>query len=161
MTTSVRRSITVKAPVQRAWDVYTAGYGSWYPKEHFLGAAPAETVEYEPWAGGRWFERQTDGTELLWGKVRAWEPPGRLVLAWMVGGDWQCDPDPEHASEVEVTFTAVDPEHTEVVLEHRDIERHGSGAASIAGGVSDDSMGHALYLRRFAAVIEGRPVEEA
>lgn len=160
MTVSVRRSVTVKAPVQRAWDVYTAGYGSWYPKEHFLGAGPAETVGYEPWTGGRWYERQPDGTELMWGRVLSWEPPGRLLLAWMVGGDWQCDPDPAHASEVEVTFTALDAEHTEVVLEHRGIERHGDGAGSIERGVSDDSMGHALYLRRYAAAIEGRPLPD-
>lgn len=159
MTQPVRRSITVKAPVQRAWDVYTAGYGDWCPKEHHLGREQADTVGYEPWVGGRWFERQADGTELQWGKVLAWEPPGRLVLAWMIGGDWKPDPDESHASEVEVLFTALDAETTEVVLEHRNLERHGDGAESVAAGVSDDDDGYAWYLRRFAAAAEGRPLD--
>jgi uncharacterized protein YndB with AHSA1/START domain len=157
MTDPVRREITVKVPVERAWQVYTAGYGSWYPKDHFLGDGPAETVEIEPHAGGRWFERHADGTELLWGRVKEWEPPHRLLLSWMVGGDWKCDPDESHASEIEVTFTAVDAGTTEVVLEHRDLDKHGDGAGSLVQGVADDDMGHLHYLRRFAAAAEERP----
>ncbi len=153
---AVRCSVTVTAPVERAFAVYTAGYGGWYPKEHFIGAEPAETVVIEPFAGGRWYERSPDGSEGEWGRVLAWEPPHRLVLAWMVGGDWQPDPDPAHASEVEVRFVADGPGRTRVELEHRGIERHGAGAASIRSGVSDESQGHPYYLRRFSAAVEGR-----
>ena len=152
----VRASVTVAAPVERAWQVYTGGYGSWEPKGHFIGTGPAETVLIEPYQGGRWYERSADGSEPEWGRVLAWEPPHRLVLSWMVGGDWQHDPDPAHASEVEVRFVADGPERTRVELEHRRIERHGEGAASILGGVSDEGQGHPLYLRRFAAAVEGR-----
>jgi hypothetical protein len=59
---------------------------------------------------------------------------------------------------VEIRFTAEGPDRTRVELEHRQIERHGSGAASIFGGVSDESQGHPLYLRRFAAAAEGREI---
>lgn len=155
----VRAAVTVAAPIEKAWRVYTAEYASWYPKGHFIGAGPAETVEYEPWVGGRWFERTPDGAELLWGRVLAWEPPHRLLLAWMVGGDWTTDPDPAHASEVEVRFTAEGPDRTRVELEHRHLERHGAGAASVLAGVADEDQGHPLYLRRFAAAAEGRPAE--
>lgn len=152
----VRVSVTVAASIERAWAVYTDGYGSWYPREHFIGAGPADTVLIEPYVGGRWYEKQPDGTEPEWGRVLAWEPPGRLVLSWTVGGDWKHDPDPAHASEVEVRFTAEAPDRTRVDVEHRGIERHGDGAASIHGGVSDAADGHALYLRRFAAAVAGR-----
>lgn len=154
----VRATVTVAAPVERAWRVYTQEYASWYPKGHFIGAGPAETVAFEPYVGGRWYERSPDGTELLWGRVLAWEPPYRLLLAWMVGGDWKSDPDPARASEVEVRFVAEGPDRTRVELEHRHIERHGAGADSILGGVSDESQGHPLYLRRFAAAVEGREI---
>jgi uncharacterized protein YndB with AHSA1/START domain len=154
----VRRSVTVSAPVERAFGIYTADYGRWYPKEHFIGAGPAETVVIEPYPGGRWYEKQPDGSEPEWGRVLVWQPPHRLVLSWTVGGDWKHDPDPAHASEVEVRFSPVGPDRTLVELEHRGIERHGGGAASIHGGVSDDDYGHAFYLRRFAAAAEGRPV---
>jgi uncharacterized protein YndB with AHSA1/START domain len=158
MTEPVRASITVSAPIEKAWLVYTERYGSWYPKEHYLGDAPAETVVIEPYAGGRWFERQADGSEPEWGRVLAVEPPRRLLLSWAVGGDWKPDPDPAHHSEIEVRFTAV-AGGTRVDLEHRHLDRHGDGASSVIDGVSDERYGHPLYLRRFSAAAEGRPVE--
>lgn len=151
----VRASITVAAPPERAWQVYTEQYGRWYPKEHFIGSQPADDLLIEPYEGGRWYERQADGSEPVWGHVLTWQPPSRLVLSWEVGGDWKHDPDRGHASEVEVLFSAV-PGGTRVDLEHRDLARHGDGAASIAAGVSDENYGHPFYLRRFAATAEGR-----
>jgi uncharacterized protein YndB with AHSA1/START domain len=153
----VRASVTVAAPVEQAWRVYTEQYGSWYPKDHFLGDQPAETVLIEPYEGGRWYEKQTDGSEPEWGRVLAFEPPRRLVLSWTVGPDWKPDPDPAHASEVEVLFSAV-PGGTRVELEHRYLGRLGAGAAEIRQGVSHPDYGHPYYLRRFAAATEDRPV---
>ncbi|HEV7655842.1 MAG TPA: SRPBCC family protein [Mycobacteriales bacterium] len=151
----VRASVTVAAPVEKAWRVYTEGYGSWYPKGHFLGDGPAETVIIEPYEGGRWYEKQADGSDPEWGRVLAWEPPGRLLLAWAVGGDWKPDPDPAHWSEVEVLFSEV-PGGTRVDLEHRYLGRHGDGARSILAGVSDPDQGHPFYLRLYVAAAEGR-----
>jgi hypothetical protein len=50
---------------------------------------------------------------------------------------WQYDPDPEHASEIEVCFSADGPEQTTVTLEHRHLERLVDGQAlrdGITGG---------------------------
>jgi hypothetical protein len=50
---------------------------------------------------------------------------------------WQYDPDPEHASEIEVRFTADGPEQTTVELEHRLLGRLVDGQAlrdGITGG---------------------------
>jgi uncharacterized protein YndB with AHSA1/START domain len=153
----VRASVTVAAPVEKAWRVYTEQYGTWYPKDHFLGDQPAETVIIEPHEGGRWYEKQADGSEPDWGRVLAWEPPHRLVLSWTTGADWKPDPDPAHWSEVEVLFSAV-AGGTRVDLEHRFIGRLGDGASPIFEGVSHPDYGHPFYLRRFAAAAEGRPV---
>lgn len=154
----VRASITVAAPIEKAWRVYTEQYGTWTPKDHFLGDGPAEDVVIEPYAGGRWYERHTDGSEPEWGAVLAWEPPARLLLSWRIGPDWKPDPVPAHWSEVEVRFTAVGDE-TRVDLEHRHIGRLGAGTGSIYGGVSNEDYGHPFYLRRFAAAAEGRPTD--
>jgi hypothetical protein len=50
---------------------------------------------------------------------------------------WQFDPDPEHASEIEVRFTANGPEETTVDVEHSRFERLDGGGTindAIGGG---------------------------
>jgi hypothetical protein len=61
----------------------------------------------------------------------------RLVVTWQINGQWQYDPDPGHASEIEVRFTADGPGQTTVELEHRLLERLAGGQAihdAIRGG---------------------------
>ena len=61
-------------------------------------------------------------------------PSGRH---WQVNGYWQYDPDPDHASEIEIRFTAESPEQTTVELEHRHLDRLVEGQAlrdGISGG---------------------------
>jgi uncharacterized protein YndB with AHSA1/START domain len=122
---SVRRSVTVNATPERAFEVFTAGFNSWWPIEtHHIGEAdPAEAV-IEPRTGGRWFERGVDGSECDWGFVTAWEPPHRLLLAWHLTPEYAFDPDPAQATEVEVRFTATE-DGTLVELEHRGFEKYG------------------------------------
>ncbi|TDP38401.1 activator of Hsp90 ATPase-like protein [Nocardia ignorata] len=63
------------------------------------------------------------------GPIRVWESPHRLVVTWQINGHWEFDPDPSHASEIEVRFTAVGPEQTAVTLEHRHLDRLVDGKA--------------------------------
>jgi uncharacterized protein YndB with AHSA1/START domain len=147
--TAVRRAVTVAAPQQRAFEVFTAQLGRWWPKDYHIGAAEMADFVLEPKAGGRWYEVGVDGTECATGRVTAFEPPDRLALAWHLDGDWRYDPDPAHASEVEVRFIAQGPAHTRVELEHRGFERHGAGAAAVHGSVGGP-RGWSYCLERFA-----------
>lgn len=69
-----------------------------------IGEAEMADFVIEPKAGGRWYEVGVDGTECDTGLVSEYEPPNRLVLTWHLDGNLQYDPDPAHASEVEVRF---------------------------------------------------------
>jgi uncharacterized protein YndB with AHSA1/START domain len=61
--TSVRASVEVEAPVERAFDVFTNGIGSWWdPSHHILQAELAEMV-FEPRVGGHVYDRGVDGSE--------------------------------------------------------------------------------------------------
>ena len=130
-------TITVDVPVERAFRAFTDAFGSWWPAEYHIGQADMATAILEPRQGGRWYEQGTDGSECDWGRVLAWEPPHRLVVTWQINGQWQYDPDPAHASEIEVRFTADGPDQTTVELEHRRLERLVDGQAlrdGITGG---------------------------
>jgi uncharacterized protein YndB with AHSA1/START domain len=141
----VRREITVNAPPERAFAFFTERFDAWWPRSHHIGEAePAEAL-IEPRAGGRWYERGTDGSECDWGDVRAWEPPHRLVLAWQLNGEWAYDPDPEHATEIEVTFTPAG-DATRVELVHRGFDRAELGDALRRGVSADGGWGGLLKL---------------
>jgi uncharacterized protein YndB with AHSA1/START domain len=125
----IRGTVTVAAPVDRAFHVFTNSINTWWPAQYHIGQADMAEAILEPRQGGRWYERGIDGSECDWGQVLAWEPPHRLVVTWQINGQWQYDPDPEHASEIEVRFTADGPSQTIVELEHRLLDRLADGQA--------------------------------
>ena len=150
--TSVRASIVVEAPLERAFSVFTEDFGSFKPPEHnMLGVAIAETV-FEPRVGGHVYDRGVDGSECRWARVRAYEPPSRVIFSWDISPRWQLETDLEKTSEVEVRFVAETPERTRVELEHRNLDRHGDGWEGARDGVASDG-GWPLYLQRYAALV--------
>jgi uncharacterized protein YndB with AHSA1/START domain len=116
-------TVTVGVPIDKAFRLFTASFDTWWPHQYHIGQADVAEVILEPREGGRWYERGVDGSECDWGRVLAWEPPHRLVFTWQINGQWQFDPDPEHASEIEVRFTANGPEQTTVEVEQQHFER--------------------------------------
>jgi len=152
--TSVRTSIVVEAPIERAFGVFTEDFGSFKPPEHnLLGVEIAETV-FEPRKGGHLYDRGVDGSECRWARVLAYEPPDRVVISWDISPHWQIETDLEKTSEVEVRFVAEGPSRTRVELEHRGLERHGDGWEGVRDGV-DSPGGWPLYLERYAALLDG------
>jgi uncharacterized protein YndB with AHSA1/START domain len=148
---AVRREVTVDAPIERAFSVFTEGIATWWPREesHNVGPTPADAV-MEPFAGGRCFSRAQDGTETDWGRVLAWEPPARVLFGWLLTPQWSFEPDPARASEVEVRFTDLGERGTLVELEHRGFERYAEGGAAMRDVVASEG-GWGFLLERYAA----------
>jgi uncharacterized protein YndB with AHSA1/START domain len=147
--TATRHSIVVEAPIERAFSVFTDGFGTFKPREHnMLQVEIAETV-FETHVGGNIYDRGVDGSECRWARVLAYEPPDRVVFSWDISPQWQIETDPDKTSEVEVRFIAEAPDRTRVELEHRNLDRHGPGWEAERDGVAGDG-GWPLYLGRFA-----------
>ncbi|MGH8430913.1 MAG: SRPBCC family protein, partial [Solimonas sp.] len=54
---SVRKVMSVKAPVETAWRVFTESMGTWWPLANIkIGKAKAVDAVIEPRVGGRWYE---------------------------------------------------------------------------------------------------------
>ncbi len=121
--TTVRKTVTVNAPIEKAFSVFTEGFDHWWPRGHKIGDADLRQAVLEGSEGGRWYEIDVDGSECDWGRVLAWEPPTRLVLAWQINGNWKYDP--ELLTELEVVFVAEGTDRTRVDLEHRNLDRFG------------------------------------
>src|SRR6185437_4730824 len=57
--------ITVEAPIEQAFEVFTQRFGDFKPPEHnLLGVPIAETV-FEPHVGGHIYDRGTDGSDAV------------------------------------------------------------------------------------------------
>src|SRR5262245_50814924 len=103
----VRKSVVVNVGAARAFDAFTRSIDRWWPRSHHIGKTQTWQAVIEPRIGGRWYERGDDGSECDWGKVLAWEPPSRVVLAWQLSAEFQYDPN--LITTVEVRFIAQGP----------------------------------------------------
>jgi uncharacterized protein YndB with AHSA1/START domain len=99
---AVRLEITVDVPQEEAFRVFTEEFDAIKPREHNLLAVDVAETVLEPRAGGDVYDRGVDGSVCRWATVLAYEPPSRLVLAWLISPRWQLEDDPTRASEVEV-----------------------------------------------------------
>ena len=105
--TSIKKTMTVEAPIETAFRVFTEMKRWWPLDSHKLGKAKAVDAIVEPRVGGRWYEKGEDGSECDWGRVLHWEPPKKLVLTWDIDADFKSDPNLH--TEVELNFIAETP----------------------------------------------------
>jgi uncharacterized protein YndB with AHSA1/START domain len=147
--TSVRTSIVVEAPVERAFTVFTEEIGSWWPPEHHILEGELAEMVFDPRVGGHVYDRAVDGSECRWSRVLEYEPPHRFVISWDINMQWQIETDPGKTSEIEVWFVAEGPNRTRVELEHRNLERHGDGWERMRDAVRSPG-GWQIGLERFA-----------
>ena len=87
---AVRRQIVVNASVERAFRVFTEGFGSWWPKSHTISPVPVEQASIEPPDGDRTevtlvhdeFERHLKAGPELVAQVRdGWDFPLQAFAA--------------------------------------------------------------------------------
>ena len=109
-------------------------------------------LAFEPGEGGRLTETLANGKVFEIGKIRAWEPPTRLVFSWR-----QASFPLELHTEVEVRFEAVGQE-TRVSVEHRGFDqvpadntaRHGFPDQLLLMRLADYWRGQLAGLREVA-----------
>jgi uncharacterized protein YndB with AHSA1/START domain len=145
----------VNASPERAFEVFTADFDSWWPRSHHIGKSPMTKALIEAGKGGRCYAEQQDGTESDWGSVLLWDPPRRFVISWQITGNWEFEPDIAKSSEVEIRFTPEAGGKTRVDLEHRHFERLTSGGAEMRTGVNGEG-GWGPLLEAYAARVSER-----
>jgi uncharacterized protein YndB with AHSA1/START domain len=134
--TSTSVEATIDAPIDRAFEVFTIGIGSWWDANKHILQAPLARMEFQPWVGGRIIDHGTDGSTCAWARILAYEAPHRVIFSWDITTSWTVETDPAKASEVEITFDALEPARTRVVLTHRHLDRHGDGWEGMRDAVS-------------------------
>ncbi len=115
----IRMEVVVRRSPEDAFSLFTTRMTAWWPMQRFtFGPGRSHEVLMEPYVGGRFYERYTDGDEFTIGQVLAWEPPRRVVFTWR--GRWSMP------TEITVQFTSREPLVTQVQVEHSGWERLGA-----------------------------------
>lgn len=75
----VRMEFKINAPRDKVWNAFVNEIGTWWPSDFVF--TPGASMKLEARAGGRVYEANDDGAELLWGTILA-IVPGE-ALNWM------------------------------------------------------------------------------
>ena len=107
-------SLRVRATPQRAFEAFVGEIGAWWQANPLFSFTPREpgVLAFEPGPDGRLIETRAGGKVFEIGRIRAWEPPSRLVFGWR-----QASFAPGQDTEVEVRFEPMG-EETRVTVEH-------------------------------------------
>ena len=149
---AIRKSFSVRATPQKAFEVFTEGFDRWWPKTHYIGSSPLKTAVLEPGVGGRWYGLHEDGSEGMWGEVLAWDPPRQLVLAWRISHEWGYDPNllTEVAGSKEVELQLNSPVDLDGLRQLAAVE-----AASVQGDVVHVVLSRGANPAQVLAVLNG------
>jgi len=83
---SVRKVVSVQAPQEVAWRVFTEQMAVWWPLAYYkIGKANAVNAVIEPRVGGNWYERGDDGNgAACWcgNRPRVWSFRGVSALTF-------------------------------------------------------------------------------
>lgn len=126
----VVKSIDVRRSAADAFRIFTQEISVWWPMATHTRAKTAEgevtaRVTIEPRVGGRVYETLTDGRELEWGAVSAYEPGSFFAINWTMG---RAAP---QTTDVSVRFEPIDAQSCRVTLTHENWERMGEEAEKL------------------------------
>ena len=115
MSSKILVALRVKATPARAFEVFTQEIALWWRPNLMFQFTPRSpgVLAFEAGEGGRFTETLANGKVFEIGRIRAWEPPRRLVFGWR-----QAAFAPGMDTEVEVRFDPVG-EETRVTVEHQ------------------------------------------
>ncbi len=99
----ITKTVVVAATVERAFALFTAEMGRWWPlRTHSVGAASSAGVVMGDRVGGVIVETLADGSTAVWGTITDWAPPALVAFTWHPGQS------AAEATRVEVTFAEQD-----------------------------------------------------
>ena len=125
-------TIEVPCGQAQAYDIFV-DMGSWWPIDKrsmslMNEGAPAASLEVDPRVDGRIVETSPDGVIYHWGTFRTFDRPTRIEMGFHMGLP------AEQASSVEVVFTPLGDDRTQVVLTQSNWEAFGDLAEMMRGG---------------------------
>jgi hypothetical protein len=120
----LRLTVELDCSREHAFSTWVERFGDWWPRSHVTSGDEGATVHFEPRAGGRIFERTTDGEEIEWGEVVEWDPPE------VVSYQWHIRRDRSDATDVRLSFVDRGDGTSRMEIVHSGWERLGAEGVS-------------------------------
>ena len=141
----ISKSVVVPVSPAEAFRLLTEEPGRWLPPAHTFLKDPV-LIAMEPMTGGRFYERDADGTEITRGTILDWAPPGRLLMTWRIGPGWRPVFDDEQATRIEFEFrpAGAGQDATEVVATYSQLYRAGELATALRAAIAAGNPGESL-----------------
>ena len=150
----VELTLTVAALPDRAFELFQARFGEWWPSDYTFNGADGGTPAFIG-IGGAEGELCTEigphGFRVDWGRTLIFDSGAHLAFLWQIAPDSTPQPNPDLASMVEVRFAQAGAA-TAVTLTHRAFERHGEGAEDYRAEMGSE-YGWPLLLDRYCAFV--------
>ncbi len=132
----VVKTVDVRRSARDAFRIFTSEMSSWWPMATHTRAKTAVgevtvKITVEPRIGGRVYETLSDGRELEWAVITAFEPGALFAMEWRLGR-----PDPQY-TDVSVKFEPLSAEATRVTLTHENWQRMGGEAERLHEGYNN------------------------
>ncbi len=128
----IKKTIEVPCNQETAFGVFVEEMASWWPLDKrsmsMHSGQAAKTLRVDAQVGGKVIEVSEDGTEHWWGSFKTYDPFSSLSMDFHMGLA------PENASLVEVAFTALNEERTQVELTQSNFEAFGDMAEMMYNG---------------------------
>lgn len=148
-TDRVRCHVVVSLDPASAFEKFRHDVARWWPREYTYSGEAMEDFFLEGRKGGVMWERGPEGFRIDIARVMRWMPPEKMILRWHIAPNHSPEPDPAHASEVEIRFESNGSGGTRIELEHRNFSNHGTGSDEYSSRMASDT-GWSFILKRFA-----------
>jgi len=125
----ITKIIKVKLPQERAFDHFLNDLNYWWPKTYTWSNQVLKDIKIESFIGGLCTETGPYGFRCDWGRVIDLVAPERIHLKWQISPERIPEPDPEKASDLEISFRQTTEEETTIELQHFNFENHQKLAA--------------------------------
>lgn len=130
------KTIEVPCDQKKAFTVFLDEMASWWPLDKFttsmMKGAPAKTITVDVCEGGKIIEVGSDDSETLWGTIKTYDPYDFFSMDFHIPGPPAFEV--VQFSHVEVKFTKIAEQQTQVELTQTNLEVFGDMAEGVHGG---------------------------
>ena len=138
---TIRKTVHVSVPVERAFEVFTVGWLDWWPMAtHSVGNGEGSA----DWRVGGTVSELVDGKRHEWADILDYDPPHGLTLRWRVSPG-------KPATELRLRFVP-DGDGTRVELVHSGWESYPDGGGGESSGYSS---GWETVLGHYTGFVDG------